>query len=183
MLRFANGTVRRCARCSERSAAVSAFAGRPAPMRSRYAASSLSFISTSLHPQAGFRSSDEVRPGSRLAVDFVGSVRRLSEAGECARANRRPAVIACPASPAHREGVASVSKFLYLYRGPATPMEDFTPEQGAEQARAWGEWMAKVGPSLADGGAPFGARAAVSDDGTAPEPSDQNGYTIVEADD
>jgi len=76
-----------------------------------------------------------------------------------------------------------VSKFLYLYRGPATPMEDFTPEQGAEQARAWGEWMAKVGPALADGGAPFGARAAVSDDGTAPEPSDQNGYTIVEADD
>jgi hypothetical protein len=76
-----------------------------------------------------------------------------------------------------------VSKFLYLYRGPATPMEDFTPEQGAEQARAWGEWMAKVGPALAGGGAPFGARAAVSDDGTAPEPSDQNGYTIVEADD
>ncbi len=31
-----------------------------------------------------------------------------------------------------------MSKFLYLYRGPATPMEDFTPEQGAEQARAWG---------------------------------------------
>ena len=76
-----------------------------------------------------------------------------------------------------------MSKFLYLYRGPATAMDDFTPEQGAEQARAWGEWMGKVGPALADGGAPFGARAAVSDDGTSPEPSDQNGYTIVEADD
>jgi hypothetical protein len=76
-----------------------------------------------------------------------------------------------------------MGKFLYLYRGPATAMEDFTPEQGAEQARAWGEWMAKAGPALADGGAPFGARAAVSDDGTTPEPSDQNGFTIVEADD
>jgi len=74
-----------------------------------------------------------------------------------------------------------MSKFLYLYRGPATAMDDFTPEQGAEQARAWGEWMGKVGPALAEGGAPFGARAAVSDDGTSPEPSDQNGYTIVEA--
>ena len=42
--------------------------------------------------------------------------------------------------------------------------------------------MEKVGPALADGGAPFGSRAAVADDGSAPTPSDQNGYTIVEAD-
>lgn len=75
-----------------------------------------------------------------------------------------------------------MSKFLYLYRGPATPMEDFTPEQSAEQMRAWGEWMGRVGPALADGGAPFGVRSAVCDDGTSPAPSDQNGYTIVTAD-
>jgi hypothetical protein len=74
-----------------------------------------------------------------------------------------------------------VSKYLLLYRGPATPMEDFTPEQSAEQMRAWGEWMGKVGSALVDGGAPFGQRTAVSDDGTSPAPSDQNGYTIVEA--
>ncbi len=74
-----------------------------------------------------------------------------------------------------------MSKYLLLYRGPATPMEDFTPEQSAEQMKAWGEWMGRVGPSLGDGGAPFGARTAVADDGTAPSPSDQNGYTIVEA--
>jgi hypothetical protein len=75
-----------------------------------------------------------------------------------------------------------MSRFIYLYRGPATPMEDFTPEQGEEQMRAWGEWMGRVGPALADGGAPFGTRAAVSDDGTTPDPGDLNGYTIVEAD-
>ena len=75
-----------------------------------------------------------------------------------------------------------MSKFLYLYRGPATPMEDFTPEQSAEQTRAWNEWMQRVGSALVDGGAPFGARTAISDDGTSPPPSDQNGYTIVEAD-
>ncbi len=75
-----------------------------------------------------------------------------------------------------------MSKYLYLYRGPATPMEDMTPDQAAEQGRAWGEWMGRVGSALADGGAPFGARTAVSDDGTNPAPSDQNGYTIVEAD-
>jgi len=75
-----------------------------------------------------------------------------------------------------------VSKYLYLYRGPATPIEDFTPEQSAEQLRAWGEWMARVGSALVDGGAPFAARTAVGDDGSSPTSSDLNGYTIVEAD-
>ena len=75
-----------------------------------------------------------------------------------------------------------MSKFLFLYRGPATPMEDFTPEQSAEQMQAWGAWMGKVGSALADPGTPFGARTAVSDNGSSTAPSDQNGYTIVEAD-
>ena len=75
-----------------------------------------------------------------------------------------------------------MSKFLYLYRGPATPMDVFTPEQSAEQAAAWSDWMGRVGSALVDGGAPFGARAAVADDGSNPLPSDQNGYSVVEAD-
>jgi hypothetical protein len=75
-----------------------------------------------------------------------------------------------------------MSKYLLLYRGPATPMEDFTPEQSAEQMKAWGDWMGRVGSAMVDGGAPFGQRTAVGDDGTSPAPSDQNGYTIVEAD-
>jgi hypothetical protein len=82
-------------------------------------------------------------------------------------------------SPAGEE--YQMSKFLYLYHGPATPMEDFTPEQSAEQMRAWGAWMGRVGPALVDAGTPFGARSAVSDDGSNPAPTDQNGYTIVEA--
>ncbi|HEX3337065.1 MAG TPA: YciI family protein [Jatrophihabitans sp.] len=75
-----------------------------------------------------------------------------------------------------------MAKYIYLYRGPATPMADFTPEQRAEQMAAWGAWMEKVGPALTDGGAPFGSRTAVADDGSEPGTSDQNGYTIVEAD-
>jgi hypothetical protein len=74
-----------------------------------------------------------------------------------------------------------MSKYILLYRGPATPMADFTPEQSAEQMRAWEEWMGRVGSALVDAGAPFGPRLAVSDDGTSPQPSDQNGYSIVEA--
>ena len=75
-----------------------------------------------------------------------------------------------------------MTKFLCLYRGPATPMDAFTPEQSAEQAKAWTDWMSRVGSALVDGGAPFGARAAVADDGSSPTPSDQNGYSILEAD-
>ena len=75
-----------------------------------------------------------------------------------------------------------MSRYLYLYRGPATPMEEFTPEQSAEQMRAWEEWMGRVGSALVDRGAPFGSRSALGDDGSSPTPSDQNGYSIVEAD-
>lgn len=74
-----------------------------------------------------------------------------------------------------------MAKFLYLYRGPATPMSEFTPEQGAEQMKAWTEWMSSVGPALVDPGQPTGARTALADDGSTREPSDQNGYSIVEA--
>ena len=42
--------------------------------------------------------------------------------------------------------------------------------------------MGRVGSALVDGGAPFGARAAVADNGSNPQPSDQNGFSIVEAD-
>jgi len=75
-----------------------------------------------------------------------------------------------------------MGKYLYLYRGPATPMEEFTPEQSAEQMKAWTDWMGRAGSAVVDGGAPFGARTAVADDGSTATPSDQNGYTVVQAD-
>jgi hypothetical protein len=75
-----------------------------------------------------------------------------------------------------------MSKYIFLYRGPATPMSDFTPQQQAEQMEAWGQWIGKLGTSLADVGNPFGARTSLADDGTSPAPGDLNGYSIVEAD-
>jgi hypothetical protein len=84
--------------------------------------------------------------------------------------------------PPQSEKGIRMSKYIFLYRGPATPVGDFTPEQGAEQLAAWTTWMGKVGPALIDGGSPFGPRTAVSDDGTIADASDQNGYSIVEAD-
>lgn len=76
-----------------------------------------------------------------------------------------------------------MSKFIFLYKGPATPMDQFTEEQSAAQMAAWGAWMEKAGPALVDAGAPFTpARTAIKDDGSGTEASDLNGYTIVQAD-
>ena len=76
-----------------------------------------------------------------------------------------------------------MAKFIYLYRGPATPMSDRTPEQGAERQAAFGAWMEKAGAALVDVGSPFGTSASVRDDGTEGTAGDLIGYTIVEADD
>ena len=74
-----------------------------------------------------------------------------------------------------------MAKYIYLYRGPATPPDQITPEQGAELMEAYNTWGAKTGKALVDFGQPFGPRTAVNDDGTEGKASDQNGYTIVEA--
>jgi hypothetical protein len=81
------------------------------------------------------------------------------------------------------EGMIDMARFIYLYRGPATPMSDLTPEQGADRMAAFDAWMAKVGAALVDGGSPFGSSASVRDDGTEGPAGDLIGYTIVEADD
>jgi hypothetical protein len=54
-----------------------------------------------------------------------------------------------------------MAKFVYLYRGRATPMSDLTPEQGSERMAAFGAWMEKAGESVVDVGSPFGTSASV----------------------
>lgn len=74
-----------------------------------------------------------------------------------------------------------MSKFIYLYRGAATPMGELTPEQSEEQMQAWGQWIGRLGSSLVEVGNPFGERSAVTEDGGSATPGDLNGYSIVEA--
>ena len=76
------------------------------------------------------------------------------------------------------EGTTDMAKFIYLYRGPATPVADRTPEQGAERMAAFGAWMEKVGSALVDGGSPFGPSASVRDDGAEGTAGDLIGYSI-----
>ena len=57
----------------------------------------------------------------------------------------------------------------------------FTEEQTQETMAAWGAWMGGLGDALLDGGAPFGDRATVVDDGSAGTPAELTGFSIVEA--
>jgi hypothetical protein len=74
-----------------------------------------------------------------------------------------------------------MAKYIYLYRGPATPLDSFTPAERDAQMAAWQGWMGGLGSALVDGGAPFGQSTAVLDTGGEEKASEQNGYTIVEA--
>jgi hypothetical protein len=74
-----------------------------------------------------------------------------------------------------------MSKFIMLYRGPATDMADMTEAQGKEVMAAWGVWMERIGAGLADVGSPFGPSASVVDNGSSGKAGDLNGYSIVEA--
>ena len=76
-----------------------------------------------------------------------------------------------------------MARFMYLYRGPATPMDGLTPEQGAQRLAAFGAWMEKAGAALVDVGSPFGPSTSLSDDGAEGLAGDLTGYTIVEVDD
>jgi YCII-related domain len=81
------------------------------------------------------------------------------------------------------ERVIDMAKFIYLYRGPATPISDRTPEEHAERMAAFGAWIERVGAALVDVGCPFGTSLSVHDDGTEGTAGDLIGYTIIAADD
>lgn len=76
-----------------------------------------------------------------------------------------------------------MKKFILLYRGPATPMEKMTPEQGQKTMAGWKTWMAKVGSALTDVGFPMANGRSVVDDGSKGTPPELNGYSIIQASD
>lgn len=76
-----------------------------------------------------------------------------------------------------------MTSYILLYNGPATPMEEMTPEQGEEVMGKWQAWIGSVGDALTDVGAPMVNGHAVKDDGSAGSATQLNGYSIVQADD
>lgn len=74
-----------------------------------------------------------------------------------------------------------MAKYILIYRGPATPMADITPEMGEAIMAEWNNWIGKVGSALVEVGSPFAAGSGVRGDGTDGPAADLNGYSIVEA--
>ncbi len=57
-----------------------------------------------------------------------------------------------------------------------------TPEEQEAVMQKWMGWFESIGPSILDGGNPFGGSIAVSSGGTTGETTTQlTGYTIVES--
>ncbi len=75
-----------------------------------------------------------------------------------------------------------MKKYILLYKGPATPPEMMTEEQGKTSDSVRQSWIEKVGTALVDVGAPMTGGKAVVDDGSIVQATDFNGYSIIEAD-
>ena len=75
-----------------------------------------------------------------------------------------------------------MSKYMFIYRGPALPLDQVTAAESAAQLAEWLAWETHVGPILIDDGAPFGDRASVRDDGFPAETAELQGYGIIAAD-
>ena len=74
-----------------------------------------------------------------------------------------------------------MKKYIFLYRGPATPSGEMSEEKAAEVMGAWKSWMEGVGDALVDMGQPMANGQAVLDNGESAEATLLNGYTIVQA--
>jgi hypothetical protein len=71
---------------------------------------------------------------------------------------------------------------MFVYKGPATDMENMSEEQSKAVMDAWKQWMENVGSSLVDIGQPMANGASLVDDGSSGTAELLNGYSIVEAD-
>ena len=70
-----------------------------------------------------------------------------------------------------------MGKYVLVYQGGA--MAETEQAQQAAMA-AWGSWFGTLGAAVVDGGAPFGASAAVGGGGSR---TGLTGYSILQADD
>ncbi len=75
-----------------------------------------------------------------------------------------------------------MAKFIFVYKGPATDMENMSEEQSTAVMDAWNQWIQKTGTSLVDVGQPMTNGTSLVDNGSEGTPAQLNGYSIIEAD-
>lgn len=74
-----------------------------------------------------------------------------------------------------------MAKFIFVYKGQATDMNEMSIEESKAILDAWDQWMKKTGKFLVDIGQPMANGISVLDDGSEGTPALLNGYSIVEA--
>ncbi len=76
-----------------------------------------------------------------------------------------------------------MARYMLLYTGGMGM--DVAPEDQERITEEWGAWYAKLGDSILDGGAPFGAYKNLTGNGVGDGPlrdAPATGYTVIEAD-
>lgn len=75
-----------------------------------------------------------------------------------------------------------MSKFMLLYKGPATPPENMDEAKRNKIMQDWKVWMEGVGPALINMGSPMGNGRSIVDDGSQGQVLDLTGYSVLETD-
>jgi hypothetical protein len=75
-----------------------------------------------------------------------------------------------------------MKKFMFLYNGPATPMEQMSVEQSEKNMKAYTQWASDAGGAIVEMGTPLVAASSIKDDGSAATTPQVVGYSIVQAD-
>ena len=76
-----------------------------------------------------------------------------------------------------------MKKYIVLYNGPASDMDDMPSEKADEVMEAWKNWMGKVGDALLDVGQPMANGVAIVDDGSDGQATILSGYSLLQAND
>ena len=74
-----------------------------------------------------------------------------------------------------------MTKYILLYKGPATPPDKMDEEKMQGIMQAWKDWMSKLGESLIDIGNPMFNGISVVDDGSDGIPDELSGFSIIQA--
>ena len=74
-----------------------------------------------------------------------------------------------------------MAKFIFVYKGPATDMNDMSEEQSKAVLDAWNQWINKTGSALVDVGQPMAKGISLLDNGKEAKAALLNGYSIIEA--
>ena len=74
-----------------------------------------------------------------------------------------------------------MTKYMFLYKGPATDMSEMSQEESDAVMKKWQEWMQRLGDALVDVGNPMGESSSVVDDGSDGAAGLLTGYSFVEA--